>query len=44
VREWVKIRVCEPMNSKYNSPIFCVLKKAIKHEPKDQGLVTYGLC
>jgi hypothetical protein len=37
VREWVKIGVCKPANSKYNSPIFCVVKKAAKHWPKDTG-------
>jgi hypothetical protein len=36
--EWVKIGVCEPANSKYNSPIFCVVKKTPKHAPNPAGL------
>jgi hypothetical protein len=39
VREWVKIGVCGPAKSKYNSPIFCVVKKVAEHGPKDQGPV-----
>jgi hypothetical protein len=40
VKEWVKIGVCEPANSKYNSPIYCAVKKAAKHGPKDAGLAN----
>jgi hypothetical protein len=37
VRKWVKIRVCEPANSKYNSPLFCVVKKTPEHAPDPTG-------
>jgi hypothetical protein len=37
VWEWVKIRVCEPAHSKYNSLIFCVVKKTPEHTPHPEG-------
>jgi hypothetical protein len=32
--------LCKLANSKYNSLIFCIMKKAAKHGPKDKGPAT----